>query len=136
MKTRKSYDPGRPGETRHLGGRQFAVQSFRNPEDWYVVDLDHGTCSCPHFEKRVGPALDAGEEIDRCKHFRLAQAAQLRVIREKAQSMSPARIREALRRYSYRPEVEGTIREVLQEKLLDLIADTSAQVRVRDYCRV
>lgn len=137
MKTRKrSYDPGTPGEVRHMGGSQFAVQSFRDPEDWYVVDLTAGTCTCPHFEKRVAPALDAGQEMDRCKHHQLAQAEQLRMVREKALTMTPAQLRATLRKFTYTPEMVGSIREVLQEKLMDLVETAKAEVQSRGYCRV
>lgn len=134
--SQKRYGRGTPGDVRHLAGGQFAVQSFRSPNEWYVVDLTAGTCSCSHFEKWVGPALDAGKEVDRCKHYELAKAEQLHMVRKKAQTLTAAQLRATLRKFSYAPDVEGTIREVLQEKLLELVQSARDQVRNRYYCRV
>ena len=46
----------------------YLVQSTRHPEDWYVADVEEGTCPCRHGETRPDgkPA--------RCKHMRRARA--------------------------------------------------------------
>ena len=127
-KPRKTYDPGTPGEIRHMGDLQFAVQSFRDEESWYAVDLRNGTCTCPHGTLR--------DPKDGCKHYRQAKAEHLNMVREKARTMTAAQLRACLSRYSYRPEVEDAIKEVIFEKLYALVDAVQQQVKSREHCRI
>ena len=128
MKTTRTYDPGEPGEIRHLGALQFAVQSFRDEESFYAVDLQSGTCSCPHSQYR--------DPVDGCKHYKQAKAYHLDMVREKARKMTAAQLRACLRKYRYSDEVKDAIQQVLFEKLYGLINAVSEQVKSREYCRI
>ena len=50
---------------RRLRNGLFRVQSFSNPQIFYVVDLLEKTCTCPHFTYRgiICKHLRAVEEI-------------------------------------------------------------------------
>lgn len=73
-KAKKAYDPGKPGEIIPHGNGLFTVESFRNSGEYYTVDTEHHTCSCPHFCYRIAPALEAGENPDPCKHQKAVDA--------------------------------------------------------------
>lgn len=49
-----------------LGDRRYRVPSSTNPCVCYVVDLDAGTCGCPHYTHRQTP----------CKHMRRCDAVE------------------------------------------------------------
>lgn len=70
----KTYDPGRPRGVKSLGGRRYAVASFREAGTAYIADLHAGTCTCPFFVKKLLPdVLERGEAPPDCKHLHAAR---------------------------------------------------------------
>lgn len=99
--TRKSsYHPGTPGEVIPQGHGRYIVESFRNSGEFYAVDLNENTCSCPHTEYR---------HADDCKHRRQARFTAYLETREKAMGMDVADLKTALFLNDYRPEVREAI---------------------------
>jgi hypothetical protein len=88
MKTQtRKYDPGSKGEIIPQGNGVYFVQSFRNREEGYTVDLNENSCSCPHTEKRN--AAD-------CKHRRAARQRAYEETRQKAERQSLDTLRSLL----------------------------------------
>ena len=58
-------------------GYECKVQSASDPSIWYEVNLEHSTCSCPHFTYRKV----------KCKHIKEALVA---VERKFAERVGPA----------------------------------------------
>lgn len=100
MKT--NYDPGTKGEIENLGDGWCRVQSFRDREKSYSVDLNDRSCSCPHNQKRG--AL--------CKHITAAVNESARRAEEIALGLSL----DELRRFALRPhrtEIQAVILKAL-----------------------
>jgi hypothetical protein len=104
------YDPGQPAAIRHDGGPRFAVQSFRNPEDWYTVDREAGTCSCPDFAYRGDPS---GRTRYRCKHMKALEARLPELAAAQARRMPTPALRAALSR----DDVSPAARDALSREL-------------------
>jgi hypothetical protein len=82
---RSTYDPGAPRGIRRTGETTFDVESFlRDGIVHENVDLADRSCSCEHYEFRVGPARRRDIEIDDCKHVLFADeyAAKLEFINQ------------------------------------------------------
>ncbi len=58
-----AYDPGKATPARLVNEHEqlYAVDSFREPGKSYLINLKHGTCDCPDFQRR-------GQERP-CKHL-------------------------------------------------------------------
>jgi predicted nucleic acid-binding Zn finger protein len=59
----RTYDPGTATQPVRIGPGLYSIDSFRGEATSYRVDLNAGTCSCPHYAKRI--AGTNGE----CKHI-------------------------------------------------------------------
>jgi hypothetical protein len=57
------------------GNGRYIVQSFKNREESYSVDLNENTCSCPHSIRR---------NADDCKHRQVARQRAYEEARRKA----------------------------------------------------
>jgi uncharacterized Zn finger protein len=86
-KTRKPYDPGQPGKIEPEGNGRYRVESFKHSGDFYLVDLNENSCSCPHTEKRN--AAD-------CKHRCAARQKAYEETRQKAERQSLDTLRSLL----------------------------------------
>jgi hypothetical protein len=105
--TRKSYDPGQPGQIKPQGNAIYLVESFRNSGDFYAVDLAENTCSCPHSVNRN--AAD-------CKHRRAARLQAFKDAKAKAQSLDLDTLKNVLLFKDHRPEVTEAIEYVIWER--------------------
>lgn len=109
---RKSrYNPGAPGRIQPEGNGRFMIESFRDSDHFYSVDLNEGetgSCSCPDhiFRHRE------------CKHLRIARYEVFKSVKEKARSLAHSALEALLQKYqgSNRPEIEEAIRYSLWER--------------------
>jgi uncharacterized Zn finger protein len=104
---KSSYDPGVPGRIEPEGNARYLVEAFRNPGDWYSVDLAENTCTCPHSTHRN--AAD-------CKHRRAARLQAFKDAKVKAQSLDLDTLKNLLLFKDYRPEVTEAIEFTLWER--------------------
>ena len=123
-KTRKPYDPGTPAGIEVLSFRQglFHVRPFAKPTGKpkagvYQVDLQEDTCTCEHFQYRIAPAREAGEEAPDCKHLELAREESRRIALDVARQLSPVNLRKQILRTDLRPEVHAAVQEVSWERM-------------------
>src|SRR5690349_17368658 len=75
----RGYDPGLPGRVIPEGHGRYLVESFKNSDHWYSVDLNERTCTCPNFIYR---RPEAG-----CKHLHLAAFESYKAARTKAERL-------------------------------------------------
>jgi len=71
----------------------YSIDSFNDETVSYRVDLNSGTCSCPHYTKRL--AGTSGQ----CKHQKAAAAHRFQQIEETAKSLSTERLEELKDKY-------------------------------------
>lgn len=104
---------------------KFEIDSFSGRGS-YVVDLVAGTCSCPHYVKRL-----AGTNRGPCKHICsvASQAPRIELI-EKARRCTDEMIAELLPKYATDPDVGGALRVAREERRQELLqADYDAHMR-------
>jgi hypothetical protein len=78
---RKQYNPGTPLFAVKNPDGTFTVPSWRNDTDSYTVNLEAGTCDCPHYRERL-----AGTGQD-CKHLKQVRAERWERLIAKANTL-------------------------------------------------
>lgn len=87
----------------------FAVDSATG-EGSYRVNLKQGSCTCPHFAKRLS-GLPIGDPARVCKHQVAAAAQQpFLIAAAKAKMLSDALLVELLAKHAANPLVSGVLR--------------------------
>jgi hypothetical protein len=101
-RVQRKYNPGLPGRIESQGHGRYIVESFRNSGEFYAVDLEENTCSCPHSIYRN--AAD-------CKHRAWARFHSYKSARAKAETMDLETLKAAFSnfRIHYRPEIREAI---------------------------
>lgn len=95
------YNPGTATLAVPMGDGRWSVDSFRQMSESYVVDLQAGTCSCPHYVKRL--AGTAGE----CKHLQsVRRQARFARLLEIAQGLTDTDLTRLLQKYTELGDVE------------------------------
>jgi len=113
-KTRKSYNPGKPGAIIPEGNGRFIVESFRNEGESYSVDLVEWTCTCPHFINRLAVAAEPDENAVPCKHIRAAEDASYVKALGIAHNLPVETLRRRLQKNNLRREVALAVCHVLR----------------------
>jgi uncharacterized Zn finger protein len=85
----RTYDPGTATRPVKVADGLYSIDSFRGEETSYLVDLRSGSCTCPHYQKRIAGTSGA------CKHVKAARAARFLSLTEKARTV-PTEILPAL----------------------------------------
>ena len=109
---RKAYDPGQPAGIQVLNFHQglFLVKPFRRADGQqkdgeYQVDLCEGSCTCPHHCYRIAPKLEAGEEVEMCKHYQAAREESYKIALHVSRQLSAVNLRKQLLRSDLRSEI-------------------------------
>lgn len=122
--TTRKYDTGQPTGISCLSYREgrFLVKPFRHAdgkqaEGEYLVDLQEGSCTCPHHEHRIAPARERGEEIASCKHYDLAREESFQIALHISRQLSPANLRKQLLRTDLRDEITEALLQASWEQM-------------------
>jgi predicted nucleic acid-binding Zn finger protein len=90
---RTPYNPGKP-TVAVKDGDTLLMRSFRGEKAAYRVDVQSGTCSCPHFENRL---VGTGQK---CKHLVAAEQQQtFAAYVEKAKQVPDSDLPRLLKKY-------------------------------------
>lgn len=105
---KQTYNPGTKGYIKSEGKGCYTVQSFRNNEEDYRVNLNAGTCSCPDHQFRQRE----------CKHIKAAKQEAYNNTVQIAQTQTLENLQTALfvNAGTYREEVKEAISFVIYHK--------------------
>lgn len=90
---RTAYNPGEATLPVKIGPGLYSIDSFRGEEVSYRVNLGTGSCTCPHYAKRI--AGTGGQ----CKHIAAARTARFRELVETARKAADRDLPQLLTRY-------------------------------------
>ena len=110
-RTRSRYTPGTPGEVLPFGLNHFSVQSFRNREEAYSVDLAERTCSCKGY---LYSNREEGAPVKECKHLRHTSRVAAVKAAERVEGFTLGKIL----RHLGRPDLCPEYRDALESELL------------------
>jgi hypothetical protein len=118
-----SYDAGTPTRPVKIAPGIYSVDSFRSEEASYRVDLNAGSCTCPHWTGRL-----AGSGQD-CKHLKAARAERFTAITEKAKALPTERLEELKDKYFGQDKavwlaIDGELFDRAQAEMKQSLRDT------------
>jgi hypothetical protein len=118
-----AYDKGTPTRPVKLAAGIYSVDSFRNETESYRVDLNVGSCSCPHWTGRL-----AGSGQD-CKHLRACRAERFAAISETASTLPTERLEELKDKYFGQDKaiwlaIDGELHDRAQAAMKQSLRDT------------
>ena len=100
-----AWNPGTPKPIRQNADGTYTVPSHRGLDNEYLVNLDAGTCNCPHYSARL-----AGTGQD-CKHL-VACKAQKPFIEaaRRARELTDEALESYLKKYANHAVIGGALR--------------------------